>query len=243
MVPALPPFPPPNPSPLTPDTSPMTYQLHAALAHGASGEKHATLGRYQAYLQSFRSLTSTVVRRMSDDALQDCAHRLGTASSGQLVGFAQLEWPVLLDFALYCHRLAGESAVQRLRAEERPVQTVADQVLDAMCATSIRILDLERVSEGIGFRGVDVWTGEDIGIIEPGIAKRFTEGDRVVCRIVDLSDLSMTTELILPLSDAGLFRLVDELDASDVDPRELLTPQALDEYARVVYRCALDDQS
>ena len=220
----------------------MTYQLHAALAHGASGEKHATLARYQAYLQSFRSLTSTVVRRMSDDAFKDCAHRLGTAADGQLVGFAQLEWPVLLDFALYCHRLASESAVQRLRAEQDPEHSVNDQVLDAMCATNIRILDVERVAEGIGFRGIDVWSGEDMGIVEPGFAKRFVEGDRVVCRIVDMIDLSMTTELVLPLSDAGLFRLVDELDAADVDPRELTSPQALDEYARVVYRCALDDQ-
>ncbi len=221
----------------------MTYQLHAALAHGASGEKHATLARYQAYLQAFRSLTSTVVRRLSEDALHDCAQRLGTATSGDLVGFAQLEWPVLLDFALYCHRLAGESAVQHLRAEQPPVAAVTDQVLDAMCATSIRILDLERVADGIGFRGVDVWSGEDLGVVEPGISKRFREGDRVVCRLVDLIDLSMTTELILPLSDAGLFRLVDDLDAACVDPRELLSPAALDEYARVVYRCALLDQT
>ena len=32
-----------------------------------------------------------------------------------------------------------------------------------------------------------------------------------------------------------------ELDAAGVFPHELTTPQALDEYARVVYRCVLDE--
>jgi len=220
----------------------MTYALDSALNRGEFDENHAFLSRYYAYRQAFRSWTSTVVRQLSDDALHHCAQCLGTETDGELVGFAQREWPVLLDFALYCHRLAGESAVQRLRVESPSISTVSDQVLDAMCSTRVRVLDVDRVVQNVGFRGVDVWTGEEIDLVEPDVARRFEEGDRLVCRTIELPDLSLTTELLIPLSDAGLFRLVDELDSSELEPRDITTARDQDEYARVVYRCALDDQ-
>jgi hypothetical protein len=200
------------------------------------------IARYRRHQSAFHAWTSTVVRRLSDDALQDCAQRLGTAKDGQLVGFAQREWPVLLDFALYCHRLAGESAVQRLHEEIGHLDRGTDVVLEGMTATRVRVLDLEQIIDGIGFRAVDVWSGDTFEVMEPENAGSLAAGDRLICRAIPLTDMNLTTGLLLPLSDAGLFRLVDELDASRIDPLDLTDPTDKDEYARVVYRCALDDQ-
>jgi len=219
----------------------MQYALNTALKPGSEHENNALLSRHHAYRQAFRSWTSAAVRRLSDDALQHCAQHLDTAQNGELVAFAQREWPVLLDYAIYCHRLAGESTIQHLRAEHTAVSTDADRVLTAMCEARILVLDLDEVFKGVGFRGVDVWSGAPVEVVEPAIATRFREGDRLICRVFDLPDLSATTELLMPLSDGALFRLVDELDLADLDPEAIHSPSERDEYARVVYRCALDD--
>ena len=237
----LPPLTSPPPSPSLP-ASKMTYLRDGNQAR-VQPEHSDAMARYRSYQHTFSAWTSTVVRRLSEDALQDCAQRLGTANDGQLVGFAQQEWPVLLDFALYCHRLAGESAVQRLHAETIQVDGSVDGMLDAMTDTRVQVLDIEEAIAGMGFRAMDVWSGEPVEIMEPDHAGHLEAGDRLVCRAIPLADMTLTTGLLLPLSDAGLFRLVDELDASRVDPLGLSAPTAKDEYARVVYRCALDDRT
>ena len=135
-----------------------------------------------------------------------------------------LEWPVVLDLAIYSQRLPY-AGLDPWRGTMR----------DAMSMARVQMLEVVASEPGRWVSGEDLWTGATVDVWDPVLSRRAEPGHRVLLRTLSCGDVTLATPAALTVDTDILFALHDELHTQDIDPVVAQCPQ----WAATAYRVAL----
>src|SRR6266568_702830 len=105
-----------------------------------------SLDQYQAYRTAARELNHQIMDALVErPVLMRAARALDVARGDTFVFESEAEMNVLMDYALYEHRLGGQSLVQRYREQTTSLSPMQGELLDGMCQSYTSLFRITEV--------------------------------------------------------------------------------------------------
>src|SRR5262245_38473515 len=99
-----------------------------------------SLDRYQTYRAAARALNQQIMDALVDRAaLMRAARALDIARGDTFIFESEAEMNVLMDYALYEHRVNGRSLVELYREKTSLLTPMQHELLDAMCQSYVSL--------------------------------------------------------------------------------------------------------
>ncbi len=169
---------------------------------------------YRQARQQAVTLQQALFRRIDRESVLDFARRLGLVNGGSIVVRNELEMAVLVDVAVYNHRI-GERSLLDVYLEEMELATDSGerQLLEAMNRSyySMFIVEAAEREKGAGLR--DLLRDERLLVVDWGIETRAEKGHRIATRVLPFPDydLSMTSGAGIRISPESMREIVPRL--------------------------------
>jgi len=159
-----------------------------------------SLDRYQAYRAAARALNQQIMDALVDRAaLMRAARALYIARGDTFVFESEAEMNVLMDYALYEHRVNGRSLVQVYREETSLLAPMQRELLDAMCQS---FLSLFRMGDIVPADHTIMLVDEldhrpEIPLVDIMFSRTAEPGMLLFTRVVPLAGMNMTAGIAL----------------------------------------------
>jgi hypothetical protein len=151
------------------------------------------------------NLANRLVRAIPKGTLDVCAKKLGMMAGNTLVFDDMSETAILMDYCIHFGLDQGVPVVSRFAATQPyPPGSQEAAVLEAQCKSRFRLLAVTGVVSGLGVETVDLLRNEPRLIADESFSRSASPGALLAGRIVDMSEFSMTTGAMLPVTPEGL---------------------------------------
>ncbi|MBI3840331.1 MAG: hypothetical protein HY288_20610 [Planctomycetia bacterium] len=169
-----------------------------------------TFAHYQRLRPIRFRLNNELVRRLSRDALNQGAKKIGILRGGTFVFENEDETSVLMDYCIYDVYRKGRNAVEQYLCDVPP-DPDSDEVacLRAMQQATYALVAVLRVESGVGCHVRNLFTEETRLLVDIGLSETAQPGMVIATRLLDFGDFVATGGAALPL---GILDK-DELDA------------------------------
>ena len=154
-------------------------------------------------------LNDELVSRLSHDALEDGARRIGILRDGTFVFDSEAEMSVLMDYCIYDVYRKGRNAVEQYLCD-CPPDPDSDEMacLRAMQHATYALVAVLRVDRGVGCHVRNLFTEETRLLVDIGFSKTAKPGALMATRLLDFGGFVATSGAALPF---GILQ-DDELD-------------------------------
>ena len=154
-------------------------------------------------------LNDELVRRLSDNAINDGAKRIGILRGGTFVFGNEDEASVLMDYCVYNIYRKGLNAVEQYLCDYPPDPNSDEMAcLHAMQHATYTLVAVLRVEPGVGCHVRNLFTDETRLLVDIGLSKTAQSGAVIATRLLDFGGFIATGGAALPLGILG----DDELD-------------------------------
>jgi hypothetical protein len=145
-------------------------------------------------------LNNELVRRLSRDALDEGAKRIGIWCNGTFVFENEDETSVLMDYCIYDVYRNGRNAVEQYLCD-CPPDPDSDEMafLQAMQHGIYALVAVLRVEPGVGCHVRNLFTEETRLLVDIGFSKTAQPGAVIATRLLDFGDFVATGGAALPL--------------------------------------------
>jgi hypothetical protein len=191
----------------------MSPDTHIPNNLDATLEEHKRLRPLLAYLHA--EILQTLLQK--EDALI-CAKRLGMIHTQQGVNTVRIGHPLeaalLSDYQIYMHRPQGINAVQRQLLRNRyPKESDEYRMLEAMTQARFSVFVIKSVVPDTGFTCIDLYSGQELFIMDPTLAQQDSVGLMTGLRIFPFDDFRMYTGVNIPMGMAANIEEIKPLGA------------------------------
>ena len=170
----------------------------------ASAPQTADFKDTVAYYQRLRPirfrLNNELVSRLSRDAINDGAKRIGMLRGGTLVFESENETSVLMDYCIFDVYRKGRNAIEKYLCD-CPPDPDSDEMtcLRAMQHATYTLVAVLRVEPGVGCHVRNLFTNETRLLVDMGFSKTAKLGAVMATRLLDFGDFVATGGAALPL--------------------------------------------
>jgi len=203
------------------------------------------LPTYRRIRQIGLRLNHKLVGTLSKEAMDTAGERLGILRNGVLVFGSEDETAVLMDYAIYNVRIAGQNAVERY-LEQSPPPPDSDEMglLKDMLEACYSLFELVDVEPGVGVTVRDALRNETDFLADIGLSRSGPMGGCLATRVIPLREqgILMSSGAGLPVDRATLARIIKALEQwfETGTDFSLLTPDQESNLAAVVIRTCLE---
>ncbi len=173
---------------------------------------------------AWHALTTEAIAALTPEAVARAALALHTAEGSALVTQPALEWPLVLDLAIYASRLP--------HAGIDPWRGLA---WDGMARAEVRVLDVDCTELDV-VHAMDVFSGHTLTIHDGHASRLLQPGQRAVMRVLPCGHLTMATQAVLPVDDETLFELANAVEEEGLNPAHGTS----DAWAALAFRLAIE---
>jgi hypothetical protein len=180
------------------------------------------VAQYQRFRPTRLRLNNKLVSRLSRDALNEGAKKLGILRGGMFVFETDDESCVLMDYCIYNVYRRGRNAVEQYVCD-CPPDPDSDEMacLRAMQHATYALVAVLGVERGVGCHVRNLFTEETRLLVDMGFSKTGRPGTVVATRLLDFGDYVATSGAVLPL---GI------LDGDELDERQRELCAAVGDY-------------
>ena len=154
-----------------------------------------SLDRYQAYRAAVRALNQQIMDALVDRAaLKQAARALDITRGDTFVFESEAEMNVLMDYALFEHRVKGQSLVEIYREQTPLLAPMQRELLDAMCesyASLFRMADVIAADHTIMLVD-ELDRRPDVPLVDIMLSRTAEPGMLVFTRVLPLAEMNMT---------------------------------------------------
>jgi hypothetical protein len=192
-------------------------------------------------------LSSTLVRTLSKEVLDQAGRALGMLRQGTFVFDSEDQTAVLMDYAIYNVRSGGRNAVERY-IDKSPPPPSSDQsvVLQAMLKAYYSLLEVVDVEHGVGVSVRDILRGNTDFLVDVGFGSTAHKGMLMATRVIRHEGFVTTGGAALPVPPAAGARINKDLGRMfppNTDFTHLTPKQEADLAALVIRECLAADAS
>ena len=175
-------------------------------------------------------LNDELVRRLSDNAINDGAKRIGILRGGTFVFGNEDEASVLMDYCIYNVYHEGRNAIEQYLCD-CPPDPDSDEMacLHAMQHATYALVAVLRVEPGVGCHVRNMFTEETRLLVDIGLSTTARPGAVIATRLLDFGDFVATSGAALPLGvldndelDEWQRKISTGLDDDHPDPAPLI---------------------
>jgi hypothetical protein len=200
--------------------------------------REAVLSRYRRLRAISIDHNGELVRRLSRNAILQCARRLGLALGRTVILDSDDELVLALDLAIHTAPAGRSRSIDRY-AKSAPFAAGSDEalVLDAMRQARFAVVMVQRLHEVAGLIVRDVARDEDVWLVDEALEQCADEGMVLATRLLTPEPFSMTAGVTVPLDPESLANVLDALpNWGDKTLREAVGDRR---FAAAVYREAV----
>lgn len=142
-----------------------------------------------------------LVRQLSKALILACAKKLGLSRRKALVFDNTNEVDILMDYALYSHRVKNKTKVERYLDQTLPkIDRDTAFLREAMKKSRYSIFEVINVHKDVGVDMLDILRGDIMLLIDRGLGSTAIVGFCLAGRILQCEGWFMTTGTMLPVT-------------------------------------------
>jgi hypothetical protein len=170
-----------------------------ALDGGVPSTREDILARYLRLREISKKLHDGVLDFISDDALLNCARRLGLAQGKTLLLDDADEIYYVYDLAVYTAPPDRSRAVDRYAKSSRfAAQSDERLMLDAMLRSQFAILLIDQHDDAAGLVATDILRNSKVWLMDVGLESSLVHGQLIATRLLTPGLFSMTAGVNVP---------------------------------------------